>query len=66
MADRQIMTFFSDDSSFFLPAMFSLSFTFNFLKFLSFSYIAEYHNHRYCEKKRNPMSIRNSLMRFDH
>lgn len=50
MADRQIMTFFSDDSSFFLPAMFSLSFTFNFLKFLSFSYIAEYPNHRYCEK----------------
>lgn len=51
MTDRQIMTFFSDDSSFFLLAMFSLSFTFNFLKFLPFSYIAEYHNHRYCEKK---------------
>lgn len=66
MADRQIMTFFSDDSSFFLLAMFSLSFTFNFLIFLSFSYIAEYQNHRYCEKKWNPMSIRNSLMRFDH
>ena len=50
MADRQIMTFFCDDLSFFLLAMFSLSFTFNFLKFLSFSYIAEYQNQRHGKK----------------